>query len=148
MYYIYHIEGVKVGCTQHLTKRMREQGFTKWEILETHTDEDIADARELELIDEYGYEEKYTHISYKQSVANARKSNAGFKVGHTPWNKGVSHSAETIEKISKSKIGKTHSKETKEKQRLAGNNNKSDEYRKAQSERIKLWWAERKKNNK
>ena len=53
-YYIYHIRGIKIGCTKNLIKRMREQGFTEWEILETHTDGWLAGDREIELQKEYG----------------------------------------------------------------------------------------------
>ena len=42
MYYIYHIKGIKIGCTKHLSRRMREQGFDEYEVLETHNDIDIA----------------------------------------------------------------------------------------------------------
>ena len=35
-YYIYHIPGVKIGCTSQLKIRMRKQGFTEWEILESY----------------------------------------------------------------------------------------------------------------
>jgi len=73
MYYIYHIPGIKIGCTSRkVRKRVLEQGYTNFEILEEHTDIDIASDRELELQAEYGYEvEKY---SFKQ------QHNAG-KVG-------------------------------------------------------------------
>ena len=53
-HYIYHIPGIKIGCTKNLTKRMQEQGFTEWEILETHTDGWLAGDREIELQKEYG----------------------------------------------------------------------------------------------
>ena len=49
MYYIYHIPGVKIGCTNDLDKRMSDQGFTNWEILETHEDGWVAGDREIEL---------------------------------------------------------------------------------------------------
>ena len=54
-YYIYHILGIKIGCTEDLEKRMADQGFTEWEILETHTDGWIAGDREIELQKQYGY---------------------------------------------------------------------------------------------
>ena len=54
-FYIYHIPGVKIGCTGDLEKRMRDQGFTSWEILEEHTDIYEASRREIELQREYGY---------------------------------------------------------------------------------------------
>ena len=53
-YYIYHIPGVKIGMTEDLEKRMSDQGFTEWEILETHTCIYEGSRRELELQAEYG----------------------------------------------------------------------------------------------
>ena len=53
-YYIYHIPGVKIGMTEDISKRMKVQGFTEWEILETHTCIYEGSRRELELQAEYG----------------------------------------------------------------------------------------------
>ncbi len=64
-YYIYHIKGVKIGCSVNPKKRINQQGYYEWEILETHTDIDIASKRELELQKEYGYQ--IDDIPYKQS---------------------------------------------------------------------------------
>ena len=55
MYYIYHIKGVKIGCSKNPQSRTSQQGATEYEILETHTDIHIASQRELELQKEYGY---------------------------------------------------------------------------------------------
>jgi hypothetical protein len=55
MYYIYHIEGVKIGCTNNIQRRMKQQGYTEYTILETHTDIKIASERERSLQKEYGY---------------------------------------------------------------------------------------------
>ena len=54
-YYIYHIPGIKIGCTAHLETRMNRQQFTNWEILEIHEDIYVASDREIELQKEYGY---------------------------------------------------------------------------------------------
>ena len=54
-YYIYHIKGKKIGCTQNPKKRIKDQGFTNYEILEEHTDIIVASEREMELQREYGY---------------------------------------------------------------------------------------------
>jgi hypothetical protein len=67
MYYIYHIPGVKIGCTSNLKKRIQSQGFTEYEVLETHTDIDIASNREIELQNEYGYVEP-SRTNYKQHI--------------------------------------------------------------------------------
>jgi hypothetical protein len=145
MFYIYHIKGVKIGCTKTLKRRMRDQGFTDYEILEVHTDIDVASLREKELQKDYGYNEIYTKINYKQSVNNLSKSRQGFIKGSTPWNKGKSHSDETKQKLSLSLKGRKQSEEEKEKRRLSViTSNTTEEYKKAQSERIKEWWRLRK----
>ena len=86
-YYIYHIQGVKIGCTSDLKTRMRDQGFNEYEILETHTDIYEASKRELELQEEYGY--RVDDIPYHISVRNF---NSAFL--------GKSHSEEAKRKIS------------------------------------------------
>jgi len=74
-YYIYHIPGVKIGCTSQLKTRLKKQRFTEWEILETHTDIMVASAREIELQKEYGY--TVDTIPYWKSIENS-----GFTKGH------------------------------------------------------------------
>ena len=55
MYYIYHIPGIKIGCTKNYPQRCIDQGFSNYELIETHSDQDIANDREQILQDEYGY---------------------------------------------------------------------------------------------
>lgn len=55
MYYIYHIPGIKIGCTKNLNRRIKEQGYTHYELLEEHLNEEDAANRELELQKIYGY---------------------------------------------------------------------------------------------
>lgn len=56
-YYIYHIPGEKIGCTTDLAKRMKDQGFTNWEILwQEEGDYEfgwIAGDKEIELQKQY-----------------------------------------------------------------------------------------------
>ena len=49
MYYIYHIEGEKIGVSTNPKKRVRAQGYTDYEILEEHTDVYEVSDREIEL---------------------------------------------------------------------------------------------------
>ena len=56
MYSIYHIPGVKIGCSKRVEQRVKEQGYSKYELLEVHSDIDTASLREKELQKEYGYE--------------------------------------------------------------------------------------------
>lgn len=56
-YYIYHITGVKIGCTINPKHRIQKaQKYNNYEILEIHTDENIAADREIELQKQYGYQ--------------------------------------------------------------------------------------------
>jgi hypothetical protein len=69
MYYIYHIPGVKIGCTLYPKKRVKAQGYNIFEILEKHTDKNIAADREIELQKQYGYPVdlvKYNQTNYVQ----------------------------------------------------------------------------------
>lgn len=48
MFYIYHIKGIKIGCTNNLKKRVEQiQGYKDYEILTT-TDS-IKEASKLEI---------------------------------------------------------------------------------------------------
>ena len=67
-YYIYHIEGKKIGCTTNLKRRVREQGYTQYSILETHDDIKIASDREIELQKQYGY--RVDRATYFKSLNN------------------------------------------------------------------------------
>ncbi len=68
MYYIYHIPGIKIGCTKNPNNRLKQQKAVDYEILETHTDIDIASEREIQLQKEYGY--LVDTSTYKQSIQN------------------------------------------------------------------------------
>jgi membrane protease subunit (stomatin/prohibitin family) len=48
-YYIYHIPGVKIGCTYNIKQRIMNYKHPNYEILETHIDIFIASDREQEL---------------------------------------------------------------------------------------------------
>ena len=65
MYYVYHIPGVKIGCSTTPKRRAQSKGYSDYEILETHTDINIASQRELELQKEYNY--PIDTIPYKTS---------------------------------------------------------------------------------
>ncbi len=55
MYKIYHIVGVKIGCSDDVDFRVKSQGYNDYTILEEHNDINIASKRERELQKEYGY---------------------------------------------------------------------------------------------
>jgi len=97
MYYIYHIPGVKIGCTTNIKRRTERQGFKSYEILEQHEDGWHAGDRELILQAEYGYTVDQTH--YMQIKENASKG--------TESQKGIALSAEHKAKISNALKGKS-----------------------------------------
>ena len=65
MYFIYHIKGIKIGVSTNPEQRVKNQGYTEYEILEEHTCIDTVSTRELELQKEYGY--RVDQTTYKQS---------------------------------------------------------------------------------
>jgi hypothetical protein len=72
MFYIYHIPGVKIGCSQNIKKRINHQKFTNYEILEEHSDVYLASKREIELQKQYGY--RVDNIPYHQSLKMITKA--------------------------------------------------------------------------
>jgi hypothetical protein len=54
-YSIYHIPTIKIGCSNEVDIRVKNQGYTEYEILEEHTNIFVASDREMELQKEYGY---------------------------------------------------------------------------------------------
>jgi hypothetical protein len=94
-YYIYHIEGIKIGCTTDLIKRMADQGFTEWEILwQEEGDYDfgwIAGDKEIELQKEYGL--PIDNSNYQISRNNRAK-------GYPSRFAGKSHTKESKRKTS------------------------------------------------
>jgi hypothetical protein len=70
MYYIYHIPGVKIGCSINPDRRVKQQGYTDYIILEQHIDKYEAGKREYELQKQYGYQIdfiKYHQGKYKEA---------------------------------------------------------------------------------
>jgi hypothetical protein len=80
MYSIYHIPGVKIGCSIQFEKRIKEQGFDNCEIIEEHIDIYTASDREQELQKQYGY--KVDRRPYWQTVSLSSKAGKiGGKIG-------------------------------------------------------------------
>jgi len=77
MYYIYHIPGVKIGCTKNLKSRIRVQGFNEYEILEEHTDINVASDRERQLQTKYGYQVDNGTNVYSSKFAGMGKKGGG-----------------------------------------------------------------------
>jgi hypothetical protein len=81
MYYIYHIEGVKIGCSTNPERRVKNQGYSKFEILEQHSDIKLAAKREIELRNQYGYKEDNVKTDYVQHYQFGKKGRANMTPG-------------------------------------------------------------------
>ena len=84
-YYIYHIEGVKIGCTTNPKYRVKyQQNHSNWEILEEHSDIYIASEREIELQKQYGYKVDktpyYKMYKIRQIGATTKTRSKGGKI--------------------------------------------------------------------
>lgn len=55
MYFIYHIPGIKIGCSNNPKRRVKAQGYSEYIILEEWEDSIVASKREIELQEQYGY---------------------------------------------------------------------------------------------
>jgi len=132
MFKIYHIKGVKIGCTTQPIERVKEQGFNTFEILEEHTDIYVASNREQELQKQYGYriDECPYWKSYEQNMERRSKLTKEklIKAGKDSGNKNVESGwiKEFQERSVKARTGSKHSDETKMKikSKAIGNNNK------------------------
>jgi NTP pyrophosphatase (non-canonical NTP hydrolase) len=72
MYYIYHIKGIKVGCTNNLKRRVEQiQGYKHYDILAT-TD-NIKNASKLEIHFQNVFNYKKDKNSYLQLMINKNK---------------------------------------------------------------------------
>ena len=110
-YYIYHVPGKKIGVTTNISVRMRQQGFTDYEILEEHTDIYEVSNREQELQAQYGL--PVDDCPYWQMVQNTKTPKA---MQARRNRKGETRSAEQRAKISATKLSnpnRFHSDETK-----------------------------------
>jgi hypothetical protein len=98
MYYIYHIPDIKIGCTDNVERRVEQQGYTNFEILEQYSDIYKASNRELALQKKYKYQ--IDKIPYFKSVEQW-----GAKAGK----KGGKNAQKTLKELS---LG-VYSKDTK-----------------------------------
>ena len=84
MYYIYHIPGVKIGCTDNVEERMKSQKVSIYEVLEEHLDIYIASNREIELQKQYGYPvDKRKYYEVLSMCTYKARSKGGKKAGVT-----------------------------------------------------------------
>jgi|TARA_R110000787_G_scaffold36216_2_gene92683 NTP pyrophosphatase (non-canonical NTP hydrolase) len=71
MFYIYHIPGIKIGCTSDLQERViKQQGYDNYEILYKTNNINKASSKELELQTKYEY--KQDTKPYKDIIMNIK----------------------------------------------------------------------------
>ena len=70
-YCIYHIKGVKIGVGTNPEIRVKQQGYTDFEILEVYTNIFKVSEREIELQKEYGY--KVDKVPYWKTYQQREK---------------------------------------------------------------------------
>jgi hypothetical protein len=102
MYTIYHIEGVKIGCSKNPKRRVKDQGYGAFQVLEVHTDIQIASKRETELQLEYGYGRDNKPYAQTVSMPTPASNSKGGKKGGQK--NVVSGHLEIIGKIGNNKI--------------------------------------------
>lgn len=113
MYHIYHIPGVKIGCSIEPKRRVKAQGYSEFEILEEHNNKIIAGIRETELQKKYGYVVdlvKYNQVDYKlmgkkggpRGGKKTRDSGKLLENAKLAWNK--ERSEKQIETFKKAKV--------------------------------------------
>ncbi len=86
MYYIYHIPGVKIGCTKNPNNRIKQQTHSESEILEIYEDINIASKRERELQKEYGYKvDTCDYISATSKMNPLNPAKAGKASASKSW---------------------------------------------------------------
>lgn len=92
MYYIYHIPGIKIGCSMHPKRRVKSQGYTNFEILGESENKFLAGELEIELQKQYGY--SVDRVRYHQAKYKAMGHKGGAKskeLGHTKTLQEIGH---------------------------------------------------------
>jgi hypothetical protein len=94
-HFIYHIFGKKVGVTQNVVRRMKEQNIKEgeYEVLEEYTNAKTASVRERELQIEKGY--KVDKTPYWKTLKAAKKAQTpqaiAKRVANTDWKAKVAN---------------------------------------------------------
>ena len=117
MYHIYHIPGVKIGCSSNVESRVKIQKFDNYEILEEHNDVYIASKREIELQKQYGY--KVDRIPFWLSLKRIKKAQEISLKTKEEWLPNVDWKAREKKINQKEKWDKVKSHENYKNRRIA-----------------------------
>jgi hypothetical protein len=99
MYYIYHVPGIKIGCTENPDSRPKNQGYFEYQLLEAYENIYEASDREIYLQKLMGY--PVDAVPYYISVENFKKAT----IAATNKLKGITYSDEHKKKISEAHLG-------------------------------------------
>jgi len=72
-YFIYHIEGVKIGVTDNPKRRAKQYGLEELKIIETETSAKRAGEKEIEYQKFYGYPVDKKAYHKVKRMTNKRK---------------------------------------------------------------------------
>ena len=75
-YFIYHIEGKKIGVTDNPKRRAKQYGLEELKIIETETSAKRAGEKEIEYQKFYGYPVDRKVYHKVKRMTNKRKKNA------------------------------------------------------------------------
>ena len=75
-YFIYHIEGKKIGVTDNPKRRAKQYGLDELKIIETETSAKRAGEKEIEYQKFYGYPVDRKAYHKVKRMTNKRKKNA------------------------------------------------------------------------
>ena len=82
MYTIYHIEGIKVGCSKRVEKRVKQQGYNSYEVLEICSTLEKASEREIYWQERLGYKRdisSYKNTRRMSTFAHTLEAKSKFK---------------------------------------------------------------------
>ena len=120
-HYIYEIFGKKIGATNNIERRMKQQGVKEGEyrIIEEHTNAKTASLREIELQQQYNY--PIDRIQYWKTIRNQKpnkRKEIAAKIDWTPikakvdWTSVMKNRVIDYKKLSEDRLGKPiHSEE-------------------------------------
>ena len=106
MYTVYHIPGVKVGGSERVEARVKEQGFTYYEVLEVCNTEKELSEREIYWQDKLEYKRDRRPYSYTRSIG---------KLANTPEAKAKRSATQKISEVYKESRKAAHTPEAKAK---------------------------------
>lgn len=109
MYYLYHIEHVKWGCSKELPNRLKAQGYTLDDVCEIVKEKDLDKAADMErdfnIRDGYGWNESQDYrkillrrIGTKHSEETKQKMRLA-RLGKLSNHSGIKHSEKTKQKL-------------------------------------------------